>query len=711
MKVARISGVIATTLALTAGGLLALSGPAAAAPLTKTAAPAFGGATDPNVAFDTTAMCDDCFPDAFGPGAGSWAFGAEVTTGVSNLSYLPTSTADVTYDDSRLRQGQTMPITDKLTPLIGSMTATGHLNIQYGAFNDPTGGTDFSPAATLTGANAPFSLAFLCSMPLPGDAPVNCNSGAVSVPVASVTVIPAIYPAPGLSIVLSVNVSVGVTINGAGVATVRSVEVVGGGAPSTAPLTFGGSSPSTLTDPVHFSCTQPAGNGVQYSFTNVAYAPDVDLSTTTAVHYDATITGIPTPIPGVTFDENLFGGNLGSVTTPAAGISLPLTAPDQTVDLGTLAKNNIPPVVDPGNGGAYSGDEGQPVHFDGTGSSSVCGFPTLRWDFSDGGVAFGAHPVHTFGGSGLYSGQLTATDATGLTSTTTYSVSIANEAPDVDAGPNVGGAWGVPIALNGSATDPGTDDQPTLTYRWDFGDGSPSATGGAHVTHRYSTPGTYTATLQSCDRYSACASATTSVTIRKRDVAASYVGDFTGTYNTAGALNASLTDQFGNPVQGRTISFSYNGSPVGNASTNSSGMASRGFTPTLDAGSYAVSASFAGDSLYNPADNAGTFAEGVKATAVTYTGALTGGPNKAVTLSAVLKDATGLALGGRTITFKLGTQTVTATTDTTGVASASLKLSQKNGKYPLTATYAPTGADTARYSGNSSSATFSLQAK
>ncbi|MDT4974002.1 MAG: hypothetical protein QOG22_4145, partial [Pseudonocardiales bacterium] len=212
MKVARISGVIATTLALTAGGLLALSGPAAAAPLTKTVAPSFGGATNPHVTFDTTAMCDDCFPDAFGPGPGSWAFGAQVTTQVASLSYAPASTADVSFDDSRLRQGQTMPFTDKLTPLIGSMTATGHLNIQYGAFNDPTGGTSFSAAATLTAANEPFTLAFLCSMPLPGDPAVSCNSGAVSVPVATITVIPAIYPAPGLSIVLSVNVSVSATI-------------------------------------------------------------------------------------------------------------------------------------------------------------------------------------------------------------------------------------------------------------------------------------------------------------------------------------------------------------------------------------------------------------------------------------------------------------------------------------------------------------------
>jgi PKD repeat protein len=356
------------------------------------------------------------------------------------------------------------------------------------------------------------------------------------------------------------------------------------------------------------------------------------------------------------------------------------------------------------------------VPFDGSGSSSVCGFPTLRWDFSDGGVAFGAHPVHTFGGSGLYSGQVTATDATGLTSSTTFSVAITNQPPAVDAGPAAGAAWGIPVALNGSATDPGIDDQSTLTYRWDFGDGSPSATGGPRVRHAYSTPGVYTATLRACDRFVACATNTTSVTIRKRSVVASYLGEHTGTYNTVGALTASLTDEFGSPVQGRTVNFQtvnliFDVVPAGSASTNTAGIASRAFTPLLDAGDYVVSAGFAGDSLYTAADSSAAYSEAVKATTVTYTGALTGGPNKFVTLSAVLKDATGLPLAGRTVTFKLGSQTVSAATNATGIVTYSLKLTQKNGKYPLTASYAPVGSDLYRYSGSSASVSFNLQAK
>ena len=47
---------------------------------------------------------------------------------------------------------------------------------------------------------------------------------------------------------------------------------------------------------------------------------------------------------------------------------------------------------------------------------------------------------------------------------------------------------------------------------------------------------------------------------------------------------------------------------------------------------------------------------------------MTGGANKTVTLSAVLKDATGKPLANKLITFVLGAQTVPGTTDGTGTA-------------------------------------------
>ncbi len=94
---------------------------------------------------------------------------------------------------------------------------------------------------------------------------------------------------------------------------------------------------------------------------------------------------------------------------PTLGLSF-FTAPDQTVSLGSIAKNNIPPVANAG--GPYTQAlEGSAVTFDGSHSTSVCGTPSMVWDFSDGGIAFGPNPQHTFADNGVYSGQLTATGA------------------------------------------------------------------------------------------------------------------------------------------------------------------------------------------------------------------------------------------------------------------------------------------------------------
>ncbi len=199
--------------------------------------------------------------------------------------------------------------------------------------------------------------------------------------------------------------------------------------------------------------------------------------------------------------------------------------------------------------------------------------------------------------------------------------------------------------------------------------------------------------------------------VRQRTVSVGYLGDTAGTYDTAGHLSASLVDEFGATVNGRLITFAVNGAPAGSATTNSAGIASSAYTPELAAATYGTSASFAGDSLYVASSGSGSIVIGLKSSTVTYTGTLTGGPNKTITLSATLFDATGKALGGRTITFKLGSQSVSATTNVSGVASTTLKLNQKNGTYALTATWTPAGADASRFVGSAASATFKLQAK
>jgi glucose/arabinose dehydrogenase len=79
-----------------------------------------------------------------------------------------------------------------------------------------------------------------------------------------------------------------------------------------------------------------------------------------------------------------------------------------------------------------------------------------------------------------------------------------NRAPtaDVTASPT-SGPPGVVVGFDGSASsDPDAGD--TLTYLWDFGDGSPATeTAGATTSHAYASAGTYTATLRVRDDHGA----------------------------------------------------------------------------------------------------------------------------------------------------------------------------------------------------------------
>jgi hypothetical protein len=164
-------------------------------------------------------------------------------------------------------------------------------------------------------------------------------------------------------------------------------------------------------------------------------------------------------------------------------------------------------------------------------------------------------------------------------------------------------------------------------------------------------------------------------------------------------------------VNARTLTFQVGTDGPQSALTNSAGIATRSYTPALASGAYTGTSSFAGDALYNPSSSSNAFAEAKKATTTTYTGAVSGGPNKTITLSAVLVDATGKPLAGRTVAFQLGAQAATATTNASGVASTSLKLNQKNGTYTVSATWTPAAGDVPLYLGSSQATVFKLQAK
>lgn len=583
------------------------------------------------------------------------------------------------FDPNLVRQGRTVSPSDSYTRPTGpgTMTVTWTLNNLQASFEGIGPVSLGSPSFSATGA-----CAFLAGGPLET---CNLTSGQ--------TTLFDTYPAPGVYLKLSLGAVV--TVTPQGIATLRSTTFGGLPGPSAA-LTLG---ESPVTDNLAIPCSVGAGDDLNYTLGTLSNNDDITVDT--SLVFDIGLVTTAFPIPEV--DVNVFSPtiDLGAVSSTMA-----MSGPGASFDLGNVLANNVPPIADAG--GPYSGNEGSPITFDGSASSSICGFPTLRWDFSDGGVAFGESPQHTFEAPGTYSGLLTATDATGLVSTTTFSVSVGDVPPVVDAGPSMSTEWGVPVTLNGSAFDPGTDQQPFLNYSWDFGDGSPSASGGASVSHVYSAPGTYVATLTVCDPESLCAFASTDVVVSQRGTVLSYTGSTSRDVTDQAIVKASLIDDLGNPVVGRTVQFFADGSaiPFASAATNAFGTASTSYAfPSGSVGPHSIVATFAGDSLYVSSQTTAAFSVGRDGTILTYDGPSSAKPSHAVVLTAALTDDAGRSLAGQPVTFTLGSQGCSATTDASGIATCTIaKLSQKGGSYTVRATF----IGTPDYINSSSSEAFSI---
>jgi PKD repeat protein len=102
----------------------------------------------------------------------------------------------------------------------------------------------------------------------------------------------------------------------------------------------------------------------------------------------------------------------------------------------------------------------------------------------------------------------TATTTTTIRATTT--TTLANRAPVANGGSNVTGAVGLPVSLNDAASyDPDAGDW-IASYKWTFGDGTPSVTytTAGTVTHTYTAAGTYNAVLTVTDSHGAMSSVT-----------------------------------------------------------------------------------------------------------------------------------------------------------------------------------------------------------
>jgi hypothetical protein len=357
---------------------------------------------------------------------------------------------------------------------------------------------------------------------------------------------------------------------------------------------------STQTEKLTVPCSGLAGDAVGYNLDPFHWKPAAKATESVEV---AVVEALD-PF-GVTELFDVASIPIGNeiVTNP----NFDLTGAGFLTPMGSLLANNVPPTIDPL--GSFSGSEGAAIGFAAS-ASSKCPISSYVWEFSNGTKSFGPSPQRAFGDNGVYDGQLTVTDVTGLSATKSFTVSVDNAKPSVEAGPDTTSDWGRLVQFNGQATDPGSNDQGTLQYTWSFGDGTPSASGGPSVMHQYAAPGDFVATLSVCDKDGGCTSDARTIHVTARETTLAYTGVLKAGSSKTVALTATLVDEYGQAVVGKQVTFVL-GAQTATGTTDGTGHVSVSLKLTQKAGSYPFSATFAaGDAKYSGSSVTGTFVIG-----------------------------------------------------------------------------------------------------
>ncbi len=220
-----------------------------------------------------------------------------------------------------------------------------------------------------------------------------------------------------------------------------------------------------------------------------------------------------------------------------------------------IETEEYPPVADAGDflGLPYFSND-YDVTFDGSDSYDTnpdgSGYiVSYEWDFGDGNTGTGVNPTHTYSASGFYTATLTVTDNDGLTDDDTTGVWITVleidfpeiPEPSFDLDPNADCSGPYSATLGDSITFDGTGsefDGGTVTFAWDFGDGSTSTE--EDPSYTYSAEGTYTVTLTVTDDEGDTDTCTTTATITALTVNEAPEVDCS-VLPTSGTVNEELT--------------------------------------------------------------------------------------------------------------------------------------------------------------------------
>jgi hypothetical protein len=488
-------------------------------------------------------------------------------------------TTKLAWDDDKVRQGADLQIARRATQTSGTM----HFKWQLSGEID---GIDFGPT-TIDKDNV------TCDPKLSG-AGFECETDSPGL------ALPGAVPSPAGFFVVKLFIGAKFDVTPQGAVVTRGLSIGGNSVAGPDDLSL---TESAQSEKLSVPCTAKAGDAVHYGLDPYHWTP----ASTATEQVKFKLVEALDPL-GVTELFKIVDGGVGTaiVTNP----HFDLAGAGFTTPMGALRANNVKPTIAPL--GTFSGPEGSAIALSAN-VTSQCPIDSYVWEFSNGAKSFGPHPQRAFADNGVYDGQLTVTDVTGLSTTQSFTVNVSNVKPSVNAGPDTTADWSHTVQLNGQATDPGSNDQATLQSTWTFGDGSPSATGGPSVAHAYATPGDYTATLQVCDKDGGCDTDSSIVHVTKRDTTLGYTGPLYSAPSKTVAVTAALVDEYGQAVAGKKVTFQL-GSQTAVGTTDSTGKASANIKLALKPGSYTLSADFpAGDAKYNASGDTGlTFVVGNK---------------------------------------------------------------------------------------------------
>lgn len=150
-----------------------------------------------------------------------------------------------------------------------------------------------------------------------------------------------------------------------------------------------------------------------------------------------------------------------------------------------------------------------------------------RWEFGDGSApGVGITTTHTFREQGTYPVTLEVVNADGRKGTATLTVQV--EPPDIIPNLKADKVEGtVPLTVSFDASGSTYEDGQITSYRWDFGDGSPTRLGAATISYRYTDIGIYDATVTVIGSDNKTAEASIKITVREVPLKACFESVFT----------------------------------------------------------------------------------------------------------------------------------------------------------------------------------------